>query len=779
MSFELRVNGEDHSLDLDGQVPLLSAVRNYLGLFGTKYGCGVGKCGACIVHLDGAEKHSCQITLGELDGEEITTIEGFVRDNPDHPLLQAWLELEVPQCGFCQPGMIMNAASLLAASEDPDAAAIAAQMDDICRCGTYPRAVRALAKAIDDMKNDKTPEMSIEAALKTVSDNAADPVYEGRRPAAFSPNPWVAINHDETISIYSPPAEMGQGSLMTLAVIYAEELDADWSKVRIEHSPSVDADFGNPVFWAHGIMLTVGSSTIANYYDPVRRLGAQARQVLLDAAADHWDVPVGELTTEPSVVIHAGSGRRLGYAEIASFATKPDALPDLETIALKDPADFRLIGQTQVPRDDIWPKIDGTALYSMDVDLPNMTFARVLQAPVKGAKVVAINDEAARQLPGIVDIIELPTGVGIVAENYEMAFFGGEMVEVEWSETAGDNFDSAVELEVQAARAQDLTDEGTALQDDGDAPATLAAADTVHDAVYTTDFMYQAHLETLNAAAQFTDGGRLEMWVGTQAPTHLLRSMADAMEMTEDNVILHRTYLGGGFGRRAAQDQDWVIETAQLARALGRPVKMIRSREDDTRFGRFKPITAQYLRASQTNGTIDGYHHRVVSDEPLSNSDPWRYEKNGFYPSPRPLVSNPTTTFPTSKPRSSNTTYRCGSHQCAALEARSTNSPASRSWTNSQPLPMSTRSSSDSRISQIPTVATSSRRWPLWRIGPTRQAAILACPISRSTKSMSPRSPRSTHLGQMGLFGHATSGPPSTSGWSSLPTTPSPKPKVP
>jgi isoquinoline 1-oxidoreductase subunit beta len=445
---------------------------------------------------------------------------------------------------------------------------------------------------------------------------------------------WVRIEPSGAITIMAPAAEMGQGTTTALAVVFAEELDADWSKVAVEFSPANDAIYANPLPFFFGMMVTAASTAMMGYYKNMRLNGALARRVLLDAAAARLTVPVTELTTEPSVVVHAKSGQRLTYGEIAGFASAPETLPVVSEKDLKDPAKFRLIGH-DIPRLDIAAKTDGSATYSIDVRLPNMLYATIVRAPVLGAAPVAVNDSEVSKMRDVVKVMQLPPDrIAIAARTYEAALAAERALKITWSKTAASEFDSDRAMDEQSAMARDLSKTGVQVQNTGDVAAALGGAAKVYQAEYRTELVYHAQLEPLNSVSWVKDGGKnVEVWAGSQTPTHLTRAVAEALGISPGNVLLHRTYLGGGFGRRSAMDHDWAVDSALISKELGTPVKVIWSRESDVRFGRFKPMTAQYLRAAEdSNGHLTAWHHRLVADEALAMTDPVRFEKGQEFP---------------------------------------------------------------------------------------------------------------------------------------------------
>lgn len=446
--------------------------------------------------------------------------------------------------------------------------------------------------------------------------------------------PWVRIAPDDRITIMAPASEMGQGTMTALAVIFAEELDADWSKVAVEFSPSDDSVYGSPLSFFFGMMITAASTAVMAYYKNMRLYGAQARRVVMNLAAARLNVPTSELTTEPSVVVHAKSGQRLSYGEIAGSATLPEKLPAISEKDLKDPSQFRLIGH-EIPRVDIPGKVDGSATYSIDVRVPNMVYATIVRAPVLGASPTSVNDAEVSKMKDVLKVMQLPPDrVAVAARTYEAALAGERALKITWSKIAENEFDSDRALDEQGKMARDLSQAGVVVQNAGDVAGALKSSGKVYQAEYRTEFVYHAQLEPLNSVSWVKDGGRsVEMWVGTQAPTHCVRSVAEALGIAPENVELHRTYLGGGFGRRSAKDHDWALDSALISKELGVPVKVIWSRESDVRFGRFKPMTAQYLQAAEdANGRLTAWHHRLVADEALSMTDPLRYEKGKEFP---------------------------------------------------------------------------------------------------------------------------------------------------
>src|SRR5262245_35085153 len=442
-------------------------------------------------------------------------------------------------------------------------------------------------------------------------------------------SPWVSIATDGTITIMSAATEMGQGSMTSLPLIIAEELDADWSKVRVVPAPPIDAIYGNPGFG--GMMYTAASNAVTSYYRPLRVFGAQVRRVLLDNAAKKLGVPAEELTTEPSMVVHAKSGRKLSYGEIAAFAELPDKPPEVKPEALKKPNEFRLIGK-DVQRVDLPGKVNGSARYSIDVQVPNMLYGAVLRAPVDGSVPDKIDDAKAKVIAGAVKIVRLPYGVGVLADTPWAAFEARRALAVTWSRTGTAwGFDSDKGIERFAADARNLARGATEWSRIGDTRGEMPKAASTMDAEYRCDYAYHAQMEPLNAIASVAPGGHpVEIWAGTQSQTTACEAPAKLLGIPRDKVKLNDMLMGGGFGRRGNRDVDFILDAVLLSKEAGRPVKVMWTREDDIHNGRFRPISAHYLKAGfDPSGKMTAWHHRIAVDRVGPFMDPVRYQMSG------------------------------------------------------------------------------------------------------------------------------------------------------
>lgn len=427
-------------------------------------------------------------------------------------------------------------------------------------------------------------------------------------------NAWVKIAFDGTITIFNPAAEMGQGSMTSLPVIFAEEFDADWSMVKVEFSPQESDIYGSEGWGPNRrIMLSAGSRVTKGYYALLRRAAAQARYIMMHNAARRWDLSIKELSTSPSVVKHAASERSISYAEIARDLKMPDEIPDFSVDQLKSPRDFRLIGIDQ-PRTDIPSKVNGTALFSMDIFLPDMLYGVIERGRVHDASPVLNNEADIGAMAGVVKIVRLDHGIGIIASTLEAALAARKALDIEWgpSDMSGFNSDQSFKT---YERIADSKKEGRVVSEIGNPLSDLRRASRIYEADYRNDYVYHAQMEPLNSVVKVSDDGlHAEAWVGSQQGFDSKLGIPEALGIEPQNVQIHLQYLGGGFGRRSMTD--FVTESALLAREVApRPVKLIWTREDDLTYGAYRPMSLQRLRAGvNQKGEMTSLSHVLVGD---------------------------------------------------------------------------------------------------------------------------------------------------------------------
>ncbi|HEY4748133.1 MAG TPA: molybdopterin cofactor-binding domain-containing protein, partial [Steroidobacteraceae bacterium] len=356
-------------------------------------------------------------------------------------------------------------------------------------------------------------------------------------------NAWASLSTDGTIYIANPAVEMGQGSQTAIPLIIAEEMDADWSRVRIVPAAPDDKIYGNPGF--RGLMYTAGSATVTGYWDVARTFGAQVRRVVMESAASKWGVPLAELSTEPSVVVHAKTGRRISYGEIAAFAQVPATAPAIRLEELKKPEQYRLIGK-DVMRVELPSKVNGTAQYSIDVQLPGMLYGAVLRGPVEGTSPLTIDDARARAVAGVVRIVPMAFGVGVIAETPWAAFDAKNALKVTWDRRArAFGHDSDRAIPVYSAAARDLNRVGKPWDTAGDVRGAMQNAAKIYESEYVCDYSYHAQMEPLNSVASVSPAGdACEIWCGTQSQTMAVAAVAKALGIPVEKVKLNLTLLG-------------------------------------------------------------------------------------------------------------------------------------------------------------------------------------------------------------------------------------------
>ncbi|HXL49903.1 MAG TPA: molybdopterin cofactor-binding domain-containing protein [Xanthobacteraceae bacterium] len=441
--------------------------------------------------------------------------------------------------------------------------------------------------------------------------------------------PWVRIAPDGRITILSAGAEMGQGSMTSLPLILAEEMDADWSNVAIEWAPPDAKVYGyKDPFGTENLMWIVGSRAVQLYFTQLRMAGAQVRKVLIANAAQKWGVDAATLKTEPSVVINPANGGRMSYGEIAAFGTIPPTLPTVDPKELRERKNFRLIGKA-VPRRDIPSKVNGTAQYAIDVTLPGMLYASSLHSPVhsaqpgiwdpgkqdqSGAAPESWNDAQVKAMRGVIAIVPLANGLAVVADHFAAAKAGRDALKVTWRKAKAEGFNSDRALEDYVKVHADPNAQAVKLEQKGDVTAAFATAAKTYHAEFRSDYAYHAQMEPLNAVVRINEAGdRVEVWEGSQAPDESRKAVAKALSLPLEQVDFHQCYMGGGFGRRSLGD--YAAECALIAKAVRRPVKLIWTREEDIAQGMFRPQSFQCLEAAtDASGNVTGWKHCVVGD---------------------------------------------------------------------------------------------------------------------------------------------------------------------
>jgi len=391
-----------------------------------------------------------------------------------------------------------------------------------------------------------------------------------------APNAFLRIGADDSITVMLAHSEMGQGVWTTLPMLIADELDADWSKVKVEHAPAAPAY----IHTAYGIQITGGSSTTWSEFDRYRQAGALTRALLMQAAAKQWNVPVTELRTENGAVIHGT--QQLRYGQLVETASQ---LETPTSVTLKKPEQWKFIGKA-TKRLDSTEKINGTAKFGQDVQFDGLKVAMVARAPVFGTSLKTVDDSAALKIPGVIKVVKVPTGVAVIAEHYWAAKQGREALKLEWDVAGHDKPDSAALLKQYQALAQQP---GLQAANAGDVVAASKQAKQAVTAEYVLPYLSHAPMEPLNCAVKISDQG-CDIWTGTQMQTTDQASAAKILGLKPEQVNIHTQFLGGGFGRRANPRADFVSEAVQVAKAAGLPVKTVWSREDDIKGGFYRPM---------------------------------------------------------------------------------------------------------------------------------------------------------------------------------------------
>lgn len=432
----------------------------------------------------------------------------------------------------------------------------------------------------------------------------------------FEPNAWIRIGTDGIVTIIVDKSEMGQGVMTSLPMLVAEELEVDWSKIRIESAPA-DPVYNNTMF---GMQATGGSTSVRSSWDSLRKAGATAREMLIGAAAQIWGIEKASCRAENGSVVHQPSGRKLNYGDLVELAGK---FPVPKEVTLKDVKDLHIIGK-RIARLDTPKKVDGSAVFGLDVKIPGMLLATVARCPVFGGKVASFNTTRAKNIKGVRHVVQIESGIAVVADSLWSAVEGRRALAVKWHEGLNVHVSSLAITKMFKQLAQKP---GAFARNDGDVARALASSSKKVNAVYEVPFLAHATMEPMNCTAHVrTDG--CDVWAPTQFQSGVHDLVAKITGQPKESIKVHTTLLGGGFGRRF--ELDFVAEALQISKAVNAPVKVVWSREDDMQHDFYRPATYNRLSAGlDPEGTPVAWTHRIVGPSIMSRVFP-AFVKNGI-----------------------------------------------------------------------------------------------------------------------------------------------------
>ena len=425
-------------------------------------------------------------------------------------------------------------------------------------------------------------------------------------PGVFDPNVFLRIDADNTVTILSKHFEMGQGVTTGLATLVAEELEADWAQMRVAFAPHDPKLYNNLAYGPH--MATGGSTSLSNSWEQMRKVGAAARIMLATAAASSWGLRAEEVAVANGVVSHRGSKRSAKFGELAADAMKVPVPRDVE---LKDPKDWKLIGK-RLPRLDSVAKTTGSAKYALDVRRPGELTAVVRRPDRFGANVLSVDDRYTRSIPGVVDVVRIPSGVAVLATDTWSAMAGRDVLRITW-DTNGAELRSTSEFLEEYRRLAEGREFDAARR--GDAAAALTKASQVLEAEFTFPYLAHAPMEPINAVMELRPGGA-EIWSGCQMQSADAHSAAKVLGFAPEQVKINTLLGGGSFGRRGDSLGNWISELAEIAKAIGSrsPVHVVWTREDDIKGGYYRPLTLHRVKVGlDLAGQLSGWQHKVVS----------------------------------------------------------------------------------------------------------------------------------------------------------------------
>lgn len=434
-------------------------------------------------------------------------------------------------------------------------------------------------------------------------------------PQAFAPDAFIRIEQNDRIVFVMPRVEMGQGTYTSMTLLIAEELEVPIDHLVLEHAPADDKRYANPML---GFQVTGGSTSVRSAWEPLRRAGATARTILVAAAAQVWNVDPDACHAENGHVLHAPTGRRLRYGELIARAA---AIPVPKNVPLKDPKTYKLIGSA-VHRLDAPDKVNGRAKYGLDASVPGMKIAAVAACPVRGGRLGAVDETAARAVAGVRQIVRIENAVAVVADHTGAARKGLAALKITWDE--GPNAAYSTEQMI-AELAQMSLNTGAVARREGDFAASASSATGTVDVIYQQPFLAHACMEPMNCTVHVRHDA-CELWLGTQVPARAQSAAAEITGIPVERVQVHNHLLGGGFGRRL--DVDYVTQAVKIAKQVSMPLKVFWSREEDTQQGTYRPYHYNRLTAAlDRDGKPVGWHHRVTASSILARWLPSRFKE--------------------------------------------------------------------------------------------------------------------------------------------------------
>jgi isoquinoline 1-oxidoreductase subunit beta len=435
----------------------------------------------------------------------------------------------------------------------------------------------------------------------------------------LAPNAFVQIDTAGKVTLIVPKVEMGQGVYTSIPMLIAEELEVPLDSVTIDHAPPNEKLFGDPLL---GGQLTGGSTSIRYAWEPMRRAGSTARVLLVNAAAQQWQVDPATCHAENGKVIHAATNRSLSYGQLTETAAK---LPVPQQVALKDPKDFKLIGTT-AKRLDSPEKVDGSAMFGFDVRLPDMVYAAIVNCPVFGGTLASVDDSAAKRIPGVRQIVKIDNGVAVVGDHTWAAMRGAKALQITWNEGPGAQVSTQT---IFADLAQASQGTGAVARKDGDVNSAFSRAKTRVDAIYQQPLLAHATMEPINCTVHVQKDS-CDIWVGTQVPTRAVDAGVKVTGLPAEKIVLHGFLLGGGFGRRL--EVDGITQALKVAKQLDVPVKVTWTREEDIQHDMYRPCYYDRISAGlDENGKPVAWQHRIVGSSILARFAPGAV-KNGVDP---------------------------------------------------------------------------------------------------------------------------------------------------